>query len=148
MGSGPSMIEQDNDKHNKISEHSGQAMPLEQDEKVDMGRRMSLMLVRSLNYKQMHTGFIMLTLQNTGPAMIEQDNDNHNEIREHSGQAMPLEQDEKVDIGEADEAYVGRSLNHKQLHTVIRVSKLSRSRHDGSPIGRQLVCNKERLHAA
>ena len=32
------MIEQDNDKHNKISEHSGQAMPLEQDEKVDMGR--------------------------------------------------------------------------------------------------------------
>ena len=32
--------------------------------------------------------------------MIEQDNDNHNEIREHSGQAMPLEQDEKVDIGE------------------------------------------------
>lgn len=32
--------------------------------------------------------------------MIEQDNDNHNEIREHSGQAMPLRQDEKVDIGE------------------------------------------------
>ncbi|XP_010527022.1 PREDICTED: protein FAR1-RELATED SEQUENCE 1 [Tarenaya hassleriana] len=98
--------------------------------------------------------------------------ENQNEIGQNSGQAM-LEQDEvhKVDpdsaerdtpVGvpampevPADEPYVGQEFESEAAaHAfynayatregfVIRVSKLSRSRHDGSPIGRQLVCNKE-----
>ncbi|WZZ51985.1 hypothetical protein YC2023_052092 [Brassica napus] len=93
----------------------------------------------------------------SGPSMIEQDNDKHNKISEHSGQAMPLEQDEKVVIRVSKlsrSRHDGSPRGRKATcflasgNDVIRVSKLSRSRHDGSPIGRQLVCNKERLHAA
>ncbi|KAF3494898.1 hypothetical protein DY000_02056625 [Brassica cretica] len=109
--------------------------------------------------------------ESSGQAMIEQDDDeNHNEIGENSNQEMPLEQDEKVDpdsipltvsdmaeeeVQGGDEPYVGQEFESEaaahgfynayatKVGFVIRVSKLSRSRHDGSPIGRQLVCNKE-----
>ncbi|KAL0724651.1 hypothetical protein Bca4012_039250 [Brassica carinata] len=101
--------------------------------------------------------------ESSGQAMIEQDDENHNEIGENSCQAMTLEQDEKVDPDSiplevadmADEPYVGQEFESEaaahgfynayatKVGFVIRVSKLSRSRHDGSPIGRQLVCNKE-----
>ncbi|KAG7566444.1 FAR1 DNA binding domain [Arabidopsis suecica] len=100
--------------------------------------------------------------ESSGQAMIEQDDDNHNELGENSG-----EQDEKVDPdsiplavadmteAQGDEPYVGQEFESEaaahgfynayatKVGFVIRVSKLSRSRHDGSPIGRQLVCNKE-----
>lgn len=100
--------------------------------------------------------------ESSGQAMIEQDDDNHNELGENSG-----EQDEKVDLdsiplavadmteAQGDEPYVGQEFESEaaahgfynayatKVGFVIRVSKLSRSRHDGSPIGRQLVCNKE-----
>ncbi|XP_018487130.1 protein FAR1-RELATED SEQUENCE 6 isoform X2 [Raphanus sativus] len=111
--------------------------------------------------------------ESSGQAMtLEQDDENHNEIGESSNQAMPLEQDEKVDPDsipldvsdmaeeeeeevQGDEPYVGQEFESEaaahgfynayatKVGFVIRVSKLSRSRHDGSPIGRQLVCNKE-----
>ncbi|CAN6905328.1 unnamed protein product, partial [Brassica oleracea var. botrytis] len=109
--------------------------------------------------------------ESSGQAMIEQDDDeNRNEIGENSNQEMPLEQDEKVDpdsipltvsdmaeeeVQGGDEPYVGQEFESEaaahgfynayatKVGFVIRVSKLSRSRHDGSPIGRQLVCNKE-----
>lgn len=60
-----------------------------------------------------------------------------------------------VSIVSADEPYVGQEFDSEaaahafynayatRLGFVIRVSKLSRSRRDGSAIGRALVCNKE-----
>ncbi|XP_010413690.1 PREDICTED: protein FAR1-RELATED SEQUENCE 5-like isoform X2 [Camelina sativa] len=109
--------------------------------------------------------------ESSGQAMIEQDDDdddNHNEMGDNSGQGQAmLEQDEKVNPdslplavadmadNQGDEPYVGQEFESEaaahgfynayatKVGFVIRVSKLSRSRHDGSPIGRQLVCNKE-----
>ncbi|XP_028122797.1 uncharacterized protein LOC114319926 [Camellia sinensis] len=43
------------------------------------------------------------------------------------------------------EAYAFYNAYATRVGFVIRVSKLSRSRHDGSAIGRALVCNKERF---
>lgn len=65
-------------------------------------------------------------------------------------QAMPA-----VSVVPADEPYVGQEFESEvaahafynayatQVGFIIRVSKLSRSRRDGSAIGRALVCNKE-----
>lgn len=64
--------------------------------------------------------------------------------------AVPTVSDDSV-----DEPYIGQEFDTEaaahafynayaeQVGFIIRVSKLSRSRKDGSPIGRALVCNKE-----
>ncbi|CAA7016681.1 unnamed protein product [Microthlaspi erraticum] len=106
--------------------------------------------------------------ESSGQAMIEQDDEN-NHNNEMGEEMIEQDDDEKVDPDsiplvvadmaeeevQADEPYVGQEFESEaaahgfynayatKVGFVIRVSKLSRSRHDGSPIGRQLVCNKE-----
>ncbi|MBA0612277.1 hypothetical protein Godav_012903 [Gossypium davidsonii] len=65
------------------------------------------------------------------------------------------QRDDIPEIVLADEPYVGQEFESEasahafynayatRVGFIIRVSKLSRSRHDGSAIGRALVCNKE-----
>ncbi|KAL5848286.1 hypothetical protein ACOSQ4_006299 [Xanthoceras sorbifolium] len=86
--------------------------------------------------------------------VFEQDQDNKID-------PLPTEQDmvqeglPTLPLGPAVEPYVGQEFDSEsaahafytgyaaRVGFVIRVSKLSRSRRDGAPIGRSLVCNKE-----
>ncbi|XP_070005352.1 uncharacterized protein [Nicotiana sylvestris] len=70
-------------------------------------------------------------------------------------EVVPLEESQSLGNSTSDEPYVGQEFEseaaaHAFYNTyatrvgfIIRVSKLSRSRRDGSAIGRALVCNKE-----
>uniref|UniRef100_A0A2P2PJE0 FAR1 domain-containing protein n=1 Tax=Rhizophora mucronata TaxID=61149 RepID=A0A2P2PJE0_RHIMU len=75
--------------------------------------------------------------------------------REFSGKDVIPEAIPAVTVAAADEPYVGQEFESEaaahafynayatRVGFIIRVSKLSRSRRDGSAIGRALVCNKE-----
>ncbi|XP_010524153.1 PREDICTED: protein FAR1-RELATED SEQUENCE 6-like [Tarenaya hassleriana] len=93
------------------------------------------------------------TGQNSSQAMLEQDEDHKIDPDSVEGD-IPVGVPTMPEVP-ADEPYVGQEFDSEaaahsfynayasHVGFVIRVSKLSRSRHDGSAIGRQLVCNKE-----
>ncbi|KAK8548310.1 hypothetical protein V6N13_054887 [Hibiscus sabdariffa] len=108
-------------------------------------------------------GILLNSVQVEGSSSI----DNENEAGENpvEGIFQPVlndkldrtspERGDFLEIVPADEPYVGQEFESEaaahafynayatRVGFIIRVSKLSRSRRDGSPIGRALVCNKE-----